>query len=80
MSTSKTEDTLNVVQIVQSSPTLLELIRQAGQDVRAEAALAKTKSLLKMTWTSSCEAVTKQYFGDYYHRVRKSSSESDPDI
>ncbi len=69
MSTSKTEDTLDVVQTVPPTSRVLELVKEAAQDVRAEAERAQTKPLSKVEWTGRCEEVTKQYFGDHYHKV-----------
>jgi len=48
MSTSKTEDTLNVVQTVSSIFKVLELIKKATQDICAEAERVQTKPLLKV--------------------------------
>jgi len=48
MSTSKTEDTLDVVQTVSSTFKVLELIKKAAQDICAEADQVQTKPLLKV--------------------------------
>jgi len=52
MSTSKTDDTLDVVQTVPPTSRVLELVKEAAQDVRTEAERAQTNPLSKMEWTS----------------------------
>lgn len=69
MSTSNTDDILDIVQIVPPTTRVLELVKEAAQDIRAEAEGAQTKPLSKLVWTSCCEEVTKQYFGDHYQKV-----------
>lgn len=69
MSTSTTDDTLDIVQTVSPTSRVLELVKEAAQGIRAEAERAQTKPLSKMVWTSHCEEVTKQYFGDHYQKV-----------
>ncbi len=76
MSTSNTEDILDIVQVVSPTTSVLELVKEAAQDIRAEAERAQTKPLSKLVWTSHCEEVTKQYFGDHYQKVCISS----PDV
>ena len=68
MSTNKT-DTLDIVQTAVPTARVLELVEDAARDVRAEAERAHTKPLSKVEWTGPCEEVTKQYFGDHYHKV-----------
>jgi len=48
MSTSKTDDTLDVVQTVPSTSKVLELVKKAAQDICTEAERAQTKPLLKV--------------------------------
>lgn len=74
MSSSKTDDTLDIVQSVSPTPRVLGLVKEAAKSVCAEAAQAQTRPLSKVKWTASCEEVTKQYFGDYYYKVREFSS------
>lgn len=62
-------DTLDIVQTAVPTARVLELVEAAAQDVRVEAEKAHTKPLSKVGWTDSCEEVTKQYFGDHYHKV-----------